>query len=64
MAEDDDKNKQGTTVNILTREIESWNGFEYALREENRNLFNKMLTECLVNQDCVGTVRSKGEPFD
>ena len=32
---------------ILTQEIQSWKGFEYALREENRLLFNKMLTECL-----------------
>jgi hypothetical protein len=29
--------------NILTKEIESWNDFEYSLREENRLLFNKML---------------------
>jgi hypothetical protein len=28
---------------ILTKEIESWAGFEYALREENRILFHKML---------------------
>jgi hypothetical protein len=45
---DDDKKKQ--TANILTREIESWKGFEYALREENRLLFNKMLSECQENQ--------------
>ena len=31
---------------ILPNEIESWRYFEYALREENRILFNKMLTEC------------------
>jgi hypothetical protein len=31
---------------ILTKEIESWKGFEYALREENRILFNKMFSEC------------------
>jgi hypothetical protein len=31
--------------NILTKEIESWKGFEYALREENRLLFSKMLSE-------------------
>jgi hypothetical protein len=29
---------------ILDKEIESWKGFEYALREENRTLFNKMLS--------------------
>jgi hypothetical protein len=30
---------------ILTKEIESWNSFEYSLRED-RILFNKMLNEC------------------
>jgi hypothetical protein len=65
MAENDDnKNKQNTTADyILTKEIELWQGFEYALREENRILFNKMLTECQENEDCVRAVRSKGEPF-
>jgi hypothetical protein len=32
--------------NILTKEIESWNSFEYSLREEDRILFNKMLNAC------------------
>lgn len=31
---------------ILTSEIESWSKFEYALREEDRILFNRMLKEC------------------
>lgn len=31
---------------FLTKEIESWKGFEYALREENRILFHEMLDEC------------------
>jgi hypothetical protein len=30
---------------ILEKEIESWKSFEYALREENAILFNKMLEE-------------------
>jgi hypothetical protein len=60
MAEDE----QNTTAdNILTREIESWKGFEYALREENQNLFNKMLTECQENQNYIGAVSSKGDSF-
>ena len=33
--------------NILEKEIDSWKGFEYALRQPNAILFNKMLTECL-----------------
>ena len=33
---------------ILTKEIESWNGFADSLHtEEDRNLFKKMLNDCL-----------------
>ena len=28
---------------FFTKIIESWNGFEYSLREEDRIVFNKML---------------------
>ena len=49
--------------NVLTREIESWKGFEYALREENRLLFSKMLSECGENKDYVRAASSKGESF-
>jgi hypothetical protein len=31
---------------FLTKEIESWKSFEYALREDNRILFHEMLNEC------------------
>ena len=31
---------------ILHKVIESWKGFEYSLREEDRILFNKLLNEC------------------
>jgi hypothetical protein len=34
------------TQDFLVKEIESWKGFEYALREENRILFHEMLNEC------------------
>ena len=34
------------TQDLLVKEIESWKGFEYALREENRILFHEMLNEC------------------
>ena len=59
----DDKNKQNATANILAREIESWKSFEYALREENRILFNKMLSECIENQNYIRAVSSKGDSF-
>jgi hypothetical protein len=54
---DDSKN------NILTKEIDSWSNFEYALREENRLLFNKMLSECKQNEDYIRAANSKDEFF-
>jgi hypothetical protein len=45
---------------ILDKEIESWKGFEYALREENRTLFNKMLSNKEEYADCMG---ARGENF-
>jgi hypothetical protein len=48
--------------NILTEEIESWNRFEYALRQENRLLFRKMLGECR-NRWYTDCVNAKGENF-
>jgi hypothetical protein len=45
---------------ILAREIESWKGFEYALRRPNAILFNKMLTECLENEEYAAAFKTKG----
>jgi hypothetical protein len=45
--------------NILTKEVDSWSNFEYALREEERLLFNKMLSECKENEDCTNAANSK-----
>ncbi|MGC2575105.1 MAG: hypothetical protein WA364_26650 [Candidatus Nitrosopolaris sp.] len=45
---------------ILDKEIESWKGFEYALREENKTLFNKMLSNKEEYADCLG---ARGENF-
>ena len=47
----------------LTKEIKLWKGFEYALREENRILFSKMLFECRENKDYVRAASSKGQSF-
>ena len=44
---------QNDSVNILAKEIKSWKDFEYALREENARLFNKMLSECEQNKDYI-----------
>ena len=49
--------------NLITKEIESWKGFEYALREENRILFSKILSECRENKDYVRAASSKGQSF-
>jgi hypothetical protein len=51
--------------NILQKEIESWNEhFGYALREENRILFNQMLSECLSDEEEYrNVVNSKGENY-
>jgi hypothetical protein len=49
--------------NNLTREIDSWSNFEYALRQENRMLFNKMLSECKENEDYIRATASKDEFF-
>ncbi|CAN5395692.1 hypothetical protein BH18THE2_BH18THE2_32220 [soil metagenome] len=44
---------------VLTNEIQSWKGFEYALRQPNATLFNKMLTECLENEEYTAAFKSK-----
>lgn len=44
----------------LQKEIESWNGFAYALRKEDRKLFQKMLDECYKYQEAIN---AKGQPF-
>jgi hypothetical protein len=48
---------------ILSEEIKSWECFEYALREENRLVFSKMLAECKENEDLVRAANSKDEYF-
>ena len=44
-----EKNKE----DFLIKEIESWKGFGYALREENRILFHEMLNECRKYDDAA-----------
>jgi hypothetical protein len=45
---------------ILANEIESWKKFEYALREEDMILFNKMLNECQ-KEEYSKAFNAKGE---
>jgi hypothetical protein len=45
---------------ILAREIESWRGFGDSLRAEDRQLFDRMLSECY---SYAAAINAKGEPF-
>jgi hypothetical protein len=49
--------------NIFAEEIESWKGFEYALRKPNATLFNKMLKECLENEEYTSASKIKGPRY-
>jgi hypothetical protein len=46
---------------ILTNEIESWSNFEYALREEDRIPFKKMLNECQKEEEYSKAFNAKGK---
>jgi hypothetical protein len=52
--------KEEEQENTLTKEIKSWSRFEYALREEDRILFNKMLSEC-EKEEFSKAFKTKGE---
>jgi hypothetical protein len=56
------KNKEDNdNDNILTKEVVSWKGFEYALRQPNASLFNKMLSEYLENkEEYISAFKSRG----
>ena len=47
--------------NVLAKEIEFWNSFEYSLREEDSILFNKMLNECQKEEEYSKAFKAKGE---
>ena len=57
------ENELDKESSILSKEIKSWEKFEYALREENATLFKKMLTECEQNEGHIGAANSKDEYF-
>lgn len=45
---------------ILTQEIQSWQGFAEILRSEDRKLFSQMLNDCYQLNEAIN---SKGEYF-
>lgn len=45
---------------ILTQEIQSWQGFAETLRSEDRKLFSQMLNDCYQLNEAINT---KGEYF-
>jgi hypothetical protein len=49
--------------NILAKEVESWKGFEYALCNPNASLFDKMLKECLENEEYAEAFKTKGPQY-
>ena len=63
LPQSEEKQQADKDVNTLTKEIESWKDFEYALKEENRLLFNRMLSECIEHEDYVRAANSRDEYF-
>jgi hypothetical protein len=49
--------------NLVAKEVEAWKGFEYALRNPNASLFNRMLKECLGNEEYSEAFKSIGPQF-
>jgi hypothetical protein len=62
---EDQQEGEKENKDILQNEIESWNNhFGYVLREENRILFNQMLSECLTDEEQYrNAINSKGENY-
>jgi hypothetical protein len=49
--------------NLVTKEVESWKGFEFALRKPNSSLFKQMLNECLESEEYAEAFETKGSQF-
>jgi hypothetical protein len=49
--------------NLVTKEIEAWKGFGYALRKPNSSLFKQMLNECLENEQYAEAFKTKGSQY-
>ena len=53
--------KEEEQEKILNKEIESWSSFEYAMREEDRILFKKMLNKCQKEEEYSKASDAKGK---
>jgi hypothetical protein len=58
-----EQKEEGGNVDILAKEIKSWNDFRYSLRDENALLFENMLSECGQNRDYIRAASVKGEYY-
>ena len=56
-------NTDEDSESLTEREIKSWKGFEYALRNPNASLFNQMLRECLENKEYSEAFKTKVPQF-
>jgi hypothetical protein len=60
----EEQQEEENNNSILDEEIDSWKEhFGYALREENSILFNKMLSQCLTDEQYAKAVNTKGENY-
>ena len=64
LLETNKKRKKRKKIKKPLTEIDTWNEhFGYALREENRTLFNRMLSECQDEEQYSKAVNTKGENY-
>jgi hypothetical protein len=56
-------NADRDSENLTSKEIKSWKGFGYALRNPNASLFNQMLKECLENEEYEEAFKTKGQQY-
>jgi hypothetical protein len=63
MEVDQNEQNENGNVDILSKEIESWKDFSYALRKEDAPLFSKMFSEYGRNKDYIRAAVCKGQNY-
>jgi hypothetical protein len=61
--EQEQEKNDDTEENLLAKEIETWKNFEYALKKQNAIPFNKMLIECLKNEEYAFATKARGSKY-